>query len=400
MQGRSEPDRAACGAVNAGMALRVLLATSLLGALAACSSTRSPVTSGSTPQTYRVPGPPSDPWGPYINEASGRFDIPQTWIRAVIRQESGGHEYLHGQPITSDAGAAGLMQLMPPTYAEMADRFQLGPDPYEPHDNIIAGTGYIRDLYNRYGSPAFLAAYDAGPHRLDAYLAGQGSLPHETVDYLASVAPAIAADRPLTGPLAAYADSGQPTPPPVPRAYASIPTARCWQDPDAAYDPDAPCRSAPPPVLRVAASIPARQCWHDPDAAYDPDGPCRSAPPTVAPPATQFRDRPAPPPPSFPPAFLLASTASARPMLATGRWGIQVGAFTSPELARLTAESVRSLAPRELGGAQAVLGTTSPFGGRTLYRARLLGLSPQAASTACRELSAQSQACVTVAPGA
>ncbi len=29
-------------------------------------------------------------------------------------------------------------------------------DPYDPHDNIIAGTAYIRELYDRYGSPAGL----------------------------------------------------------------------------------------------------------------------------------------------------------------------------------------------------------------------------------------------------
>ncbi len=355
---------------------RAMPLLALCGALAACGGGgRRPATSYA-PQTYRVPGPASDPWGPYITEASGRFDIPQTWIRAVIRQESGGREYLHGQPITSDAGAAGLMQLMPPTYAELADRFGLGPDPYEPHDNIIAGTGYIKDLYGRYGSPAFLAAYDAGPHRLESYLAGHGSLPHETVDYLASVAPAIAADRPMTGPLAVYAGGGRATAPPVPRAYAAAPPARCFQDPDAAYDPDAPCRTARP--IRVATAAPP---WG------------RGTPEPRAPAARAE--------PSFPPAFLLASTAAAsvRPAMATGRWGIQVGAFANAEQARRTAESVRSLAPRELGGAQASLGTTTPFGGQVLYRARLLGLSAQGAQAACSELEAQAQACVTVKPG-
>jgi hypothetical protein len=99
--------------------------------------------------------------------------------------------------------------------------------------------------------------------------------------------------------------------------------------------------------------------------------------------------------------FLIPSAAAAtvRPAMATGRWAIQVGAFASQEQARRQAESVRVLAPRELGSARAVLGTTAPFGGRVLYRARLMGLSADTAFNACRSLQVHSQACVTVPPG-
>ena len=41
-------------------------------------------------RTYTPPGPAGDPWGPYIAEASKRFDVPERWIREVMRQESGG----------------------------------------------------------------------------------------------------------------------------------------------------------------------------------------------------------------------------------------------------------------------------------------------------------------------
>jgi len=275
------------------LALTLLL---LLG-LAACSGGPQRASTGGSQYGYAPPGPPEDPWGPYISEAASRFSVPDRWIRAVMHQESGGHEYLNGQPITSDAGAAGLMQVMPATYAELRDQYNLGSDPYNPHDNIIAGTGYIRQMYDRFGSPAFLAAYNAGPNRVAAYLAGNGGLPNETVNYLASIAPHLGNDLPMTGPLVAYADNGGAalTPDPVPHAYARRPIARCWQDPDAAYDPDAPCRAAPP--MRVAAAAPPAQhaasavahCWHDPDAAYDPDAPCQTPPPVTiaaaAPPA-------------------------------------------------------------------------------------------------------------------
>jgi hypothetical protein len=258
----------------------------LLCALSACGGGQQAYTGGGRSYGYAAPGPPEDPWGPYIREAAARFSVPERWIRAVMHQESGGHAYLNGQPITSDAGAAGLMQVMPATYAELRAQYNLGDDPYNPHDNIIAGTAYIREMYDKYGSPAFLAAYNAGPMRVEDYLAGRASLPNETVNYLASVAPHLGTEVAMSGPLAVYAQNGAPyAPDPVPHPYATAPIAGCWRDPDAAYDPDAPCRAAPPPV-QVAQSAPppsyptqTAQCWHDPNAAYDPGAPCQTPPP-------------------------------------------------------------------------------------------------------------------------
>jgi len=140
---------------------------------------------------YAVPGPPGDPWGPYIREASKRFDMPESWIRALMRQESGGNLYRSGRLITSSAGAMGLMQVMPGTYAELRSRHNLGPDPFDPHENIMAGVAYMREMYDMYGSPGFLAAYNAGPNRLDDYLANQRSLPDETRHYVAVIGPAL-----------------------------------------------------------------------------------------------------------------------------------------------------------------------------------------------------------------
>ncbi len=67
------------------------------------------------------------PWQADIAAASRRFGIPIAWIEAVIRRESGGYAILNGQPITSDKGAMGLMQIMPATYAELRPRYGLGP---------------------------------------------------------------------------------------------------------------------------------------------------------------------------------------------------------------------------------------------------------------------------------
>ena len=144
--------------------------------------------SGSDP----APRPLGDPWGPYIREAAGRFGVPEAWIRAVMRQESGGRQTgADGSPITSSAGAMGLMQVMPGTYDMLRQRHALSPDPYEPRSNILAGTAYLGEMHVRFGAPAFLAAYNAGPDRVDAYLNGSMILPDETVNYVAAVGPRL-----------------------------------------------------------------------------------------------------------------------------------------------------------------------------------------------------------------
>lgn len=127
-------------------------------------------------------------WSPYVADASARFRIPQTWIWRVMRAESGGRTTLGGRPITSRAGAMGLMQLMPGTWAAMRARHGLGPDPYDPRDNVLAGAAYLRTMYDRFGYPGLFAAYNAGPARYAEHLAGGRPLPAETVAFLAATA--------------------------------------------------------------------------------------------------------------------------------------------------------------------------------------------------------------------
>lgn len=164
---------------------------------------------------YAAPGPASDPWGPYIREAATKFDVPDRWIREVMHQESGGHLFnRNGQLITSGAGAMGLMQVMPATYDEIKGRYpELGDDPFDPHNNILAGTAYIREMYDIYGSPGFLAAYNAGPGRMDDYLTRNRTLPEETRRYVANISPRIAGASPNRGsPGEQYAMNSMPLP--------------------------------------------------------------------------------------------------------------------------------------------------------------------------------------------
>ena len=127
-------------------------------------------------------------WNPDVVEAAKRFNVPLIWIRAVMQVESGGRTMLaENQPIKSRMGAMGLMQLMPQTWGEMRASLKLGDNPYDPHDNILAGAGYLRQLKGQYGYPEMFAAYNDGPGHLDERMRAAGLLPLETRNYLAKV---------------------------------------------------------------------------------------------------------------------------------------------------------------------------------------------------------------------
>jgi len=101
----------------------------------------------------------------------------------------------------SRAGAMGLMQVMPATWAGLRAAHGLGSDPFDPRDNILVGTAYLRAMYDRFGSPGFLAAYNAGPGRYAEHLATGRPLPRETRDYVATLAPIITGEVPIPNSL-------------------------------------------------------------------------------------------------------------------------------------------------------------------------------------------------------
>ena len=138
-------------------------------------------------------------WAPLIKQAATRFGIPELWIREVMRMESGGNPQA-----LSWAGAMGLMQVIPSTYARMRWQHGLGPNPWEPRDNILAGAAYIREMYDLYGFPAFLAAYNAGPGRVEGFMNSTSLLPAETLNYISVLAPRLQGTTIAEGPLAAF----------------------------------------------------------------------------------------------------------------------------------------------------------------------------------------------------
>jgi hypothetical protein len=126
----------------------------------------------------------------WMQEASRRFGVSADRINAVIGAESAGNPRA-----VSPKGAMGLMQVMPKTWSELRLRYDLCSDPFDPRDNILAGTAYLRELQDRYGWPDLLAAYNAGPGRYEEYLAGR-PLPSETQAYVATVLRAVNRGKP------------------------------------------------------------------------------------------------------------------------------------------------------------------------------------------------------------
>ncbi|KGB55986.1 Lytic transglycosylase, catalytic precursor [Sphingopyxis sp. LC81] len=134
-----------------------------------------------------------------VAEAAQRFGIPELWIWRVMHAESRGKA-----GAVSHAGAMGLMQIMPATWASLTARHRLGPDPFNPRANILAGAAYLRAMWDRFGDVRLmLAAYNAGPGRADAYASGRRGLPAETIAYVAKIAPELHAPESATATVAA-----------------------------------------------------------------------------------------------------------------------------------------------------------------------------------------------------
>ena len=440
-------------------------------------------------RSYAPPGPHGDPWGPYIHEASGKYDVPERWVREVMRVETGGRTEMNGVPITSGAGAMGLMQVMPATYDELRGRYpDLGSDPYDPHNSILAGTAYIRELYDLYGSPGFLAAYNGGPGRLDDYLTRNRPLPDETRRYVAKIGPYITDSFPTRRSTAEmYAMNSLPTSipagprysapaaapynppaavePPVEVAYAPPSTTDGAFDPPPGWTPKGMPRAeakvyvpppaspapsyAPAPTVIASnepsstaqfepAPMPAREpdvtptprsssTYNAPVAAYNPP-PVAYTPskPPMATPARTSQFAALPEPPRFTPPVPTVQTASAygyapigqtahreqgfrfvAPAMAApaplyrgapGEWAIQVGAFGNEGLAKIAVGTAREEAGAVLSSAHpAVAGIRESHG--TLFRARLTGLSRDAATQACERLRGRTN-CIVLSPDA
>jgi len=387
--------------------LRAAGTVALLTALAACG-TEPQQPQGALQETaryvanakhnYMPPGPPEDPWGPYIREASARFDIPDSWIRSLMRVESGGQEYHNGDLITSGAGAMGLMQVMPETYDELRDRYSLGDDPFDPHDNIIAGVAYMREMYDVYGSPAFLAAYNAGPARLDDYLANIRPLPDETRRYVAMIGPNLRGIYPNNR---SAADEFTTNALPV-----NIPPGRRYSRPVLLAGARQGGGGRVPKHSSVEVAQLAAPSHADGTARGISGGTARGMSGGMY--SRQFTlvTPPEPPPATSHGGFRLiasANAAEAAPVhhgpAGRGQWAIQVGAYADQGQAHGALVAAQDHAHVELVVAHPFV--ASVHQGRTvLWRARMTGMSRETAIGACQRLTHARSTCVVLSPDA
>lgn len=185
--------------------------------------------------------------GPVYQAAGREWNVDPSLLQAVAGQESGGTA--NPDQAQSTAGARGRMQLMPGTAQEMGVT-----DTSDPVQNVYGGAKYLSQMLDKYGTPELaLAAYNAGPGRVDDYLSGARPLPVETVNYIPGVTKryqAIAGSQPQSVASGSPAGGSDPANDPLAQTMAALRA----QPPGTAGGAGA--NSAPPPAASAGSANP------------------------------------------------------------------------------------------------------------------------------------------------
>ncbi len=208
---------------------------------------------------------------PIYQAAGQEWNVDPALLQAVAGQEGGGVSNV------SSAGAQGHMQIMPATQKALGVT-----NPNDVTQSIYGGAKYLSQLMDKYGDPQLaVAAYNAGPDRVDDYLAGKAPLPAETVAYVPGVTQRYQAIRqPTTAAPTSNLDQAistlrQAPPPSAPAVAASDPFTQALTAP--AQSPGVAASAA---ATTPVANDPFSQALAQPAA---PTVPASVAPPPGAP---------------------------------------------------------------------------------------------------------------------
>jgi hypothetical protein len=131
-----------------------------------------------TPPTAHSPPPTSDDICRTVEQAAAANALPVEFFARVIWQES-----RFNALAVSNKGAEGIAQFMPQTAGGRGLA-----DPFDPIEALRHSASYLHELMMKFGNLGLAAAgYNAGPGRVSAWLAGKGTLPAETRNYVATV---------------------------------------------------------------------------------------------------------------------------------------------------------------------------------------------------------------------
>jgi hypothetical protein len=180
--------------MRAAFCLAMLLLMPLTGVASAGDA---PEKTGAAPPVAEQPAnPPPQPPKPSDTDAGTREaiclmvesaaranELPLEFFARVIWQESRFQSDAVGPVTRSGERAQGIAQFMPGTATE---RRLL--DPFDPVQALPKSAEFLSELRNQFGNLGLAAAaYNAGPHRVQEWLAGSGSLPQQTRNYVAAI---------------------------------------------------------------------------------------------------------------------------------------------------------------------------------------------------------------------